>query len=349
MAANHAVTGLITGKGLDIMIDNILVPLDRSDTAERVSNWAASLAARTGAKITLLAIVDPDWLSVLEPIGPGRRFDSGGSVGVVTAAGSTVGATRPVSTEQRSDVEPGYGSHAIDEAVQTARGYLTARKRTLEGQGISVETDVWMGDPSSQIRIAAKELDAGLIVMATHRETPVSRGVLGSVTDRVVRTSGVPVMAIHPDTLKALESSDNAVRTIVLPLDGSDESERAIPVATELAQSANADIVLLSAYGSGFLGFFGSETTAKLHRVEFGTYLERIGDDQIPDGIKTSVVTVNGDADDAIRKTAAENEDSIIVLASHGSSGLKRMILGSVADKVIRTAERPVVVVSEAQ
>ncbi len=329
------------------MINNILVPLDRSDTAERMSNWAATFAAQIGAKITLLAVVDPGWLSMLEPIGSGRRFDTGGSTGIVTAAGSTVGATAPVRTESHTDIEPGFGGHAIDQAVQTAHGYLTARKKTLEANGISVETEVRMGDPASQIRIAATEFGAGLIVMATHRQSPISRGVMGSVTDRIVRTSGVPVMAVHPATLDTLEVAKSGVQSVIVPLDGSKESERVVPLSADLAKSAGAELVLLSAIGSGFLGFFGSHATANLNRVAFTDHLERIGREMVPPDVTITVEVAEGDADDVIHDAAAKHENSIIVLSSHGSSGLKRMILGSVADKVIRSAERPVVVVRE--
>lgn len=329
------------------MIDNILVPVDRSDTANRMSDWAAKFAASIGAKITLLAVVDPNWLSVLEPIGSGRRFDSNGGIGVVTAAGSTVGATVPKRTESHSDVEPGFGNHAIDQAVQTAHGYLTARKKTMQAAGVTVETEVRMGDPASQIRVAATEFGAGLILMATHRESPLSRGVLGSVTDRVVRTSGVPVMAVHPSTLDSLQNAENGIESVILPLDGSKESEKAVSVASGLAEVADADLVLLSAISSGFMGFFGSDTKANLNRVTFTDYLDRINREMVPEGVSTSIEVAEGDADDVIRNAASKHSNSIIVLSSHGSSGLKRLVIGSVADKVIRTSDRPVVVVNE--
>lgn len=329
------------------MINSILVPVDRSDTSDRMSDWAAKFAARIGAKIKLLAVIDPNWLSVLEPIGNGRRFDTGVGSGLVTAAGTTVGASRTVRTESHTDVEPGFGGAAIDQAVQTAKGYLTARSKTMAATGVDVTLEVLIGDPATEIRVAAAESGAGLIVMATHRESPLSRGVMGSVTDRIVRTSGVPVMAVHPATLELLEKTEKGIESVIVPLDGSKGSELAVPVASDIARSAGAKLVLLSAYGSGFLGFFGSHAKANLNRVAFTDYLERIDREMVPGNVVTTVEVAEGDADDVIQRAATTHNNSIIVLSSHGSSGLKRMVLGSVADKVIRTTEHPVVVVSE--
>lgn len=330
------------------MITNILVPLDRSETADRVSDWAARFAVRVGATMTLLAVVDPSWLSVLEPIGNGRRFDSDSGSGVVTAVGTTVGAATPRRTVPHTEIEPGFGTHEIDIAVQIAHAYLDAHKSSIESKGVSVETAVRMGDPASQIRIASTEFDAELIVMATHRKSQISRGVLGSVTDRVTRTSGVPVLAIHPATLESIGEAEDVVQSIILPLDGSSESERAVPLAVALAASASADLILLSAIGSRFPGFFGDQTKERLNRVAFTNYLERISRQAVPASVKTSIEVIEGDPDDVIRKSASEHEKSVVVLSSHGASGIKRMVIGSVADKVIRTSERPVVVVTEA-
>lgn len=282
---------------------------------------------------------------MLEPIGSGRRFDTGAGTGIVTAVGMTGSSTAAAPTASHSEIEPGFGTHAIDQAVEDAHGYLTARKKTLEALGIKVDTEVRIGDPATQIRLIATELGSGLIVMATHRATQVSRGVLGSVMDRVVRAASVPVMAVHPSTLDSLEKVKNVFTSAVVPLDGSEESEQAVPLALEVAGPAGAEVVFATAVRPRFMGFFRGVAMTGQRQTELELYLERFVGQAEERCVNASGTVREGDPDEVIREVAEESPGSLIVMSSHGASGFKRMMLGSVTDKVVRSSRRPVIVV----
>jgi nucleotide-binding universal stress UspA family protein len=174
---------------------------------------------------------------------------------------------------------------------------------------------------------------ADLIVMTTHGRGPVSRFFLGSVADEVIRRSRIPVLLVRPVAEAASRTIEPVFENVLIPLDGSALSEQVLPPALELARLLEARVTLLRVVG------YASA------RAEAEAYLEPLARParQAGGAVRTRVM-VAPHAAEAILKEGAALTSSIIALATRGHGGLRRMLLGSVADKVIRGAATPVLV-----
>ncbi|MFB6079723.1 MAG: universal stress protein [Haloferacaceae archaeon] len=141
------------------MYDEILVPTDGSAAAERAIDHAVDLAARYDARIHAFYVVDTSAYAALE------------------GAGTTV-----------VDVLEEQGEEAVDEIVAAA-----------EAAGVEVERVVRHGSPHRNILDYIDEANVDLVVMGTHGRQGLDRYLLGSVTERVVRSSPVPVLTVRKD------------------------------------------------------------------------------------------------------------------------------------------------------
>ena len=184
-----------------------------------------------------------------------------------------------------------------------------------------------------------------LVVMSTHGRRGVQRMLLGSVTEEVVRKVPCPVLAVRSDGEKAPAPT---VRRILVPVDFSDASKTAVRHANALAQTYGADVDLLhvveqvvypSAYGVDPAYFPTQEVLTRVERTLGEMAREDLGRNQV------QVSAVVGYAPTSILRHAEENDIDLIVIATHGRSGLDRMLLGSVAERVLRRAPTPVFIV----
>lgn len=138
---------------------------------------------------------------------------------------------------------------------------------------------------------------------------------------------------------------------ILVPLDGSDLSSSVLPFALELAKRFDASIVLFHAVVPPVLTYPGAETIAfdarVLEEMETGArnFLSSAASDLNAKGVRTEVVVAVGNATDCIVAAAESEGAGLIAMSTRGRSGLSRLVLGSVADAVVRRAGRPVVLI----
>jgi nucleotide-binding universal stress UspA family protein len=193
--------------------------------------------------------------------------------------------------------------------------------------------------------------------MSTHGRGPVARSWLGSVADHFARTTKGPVMMIRPasddgsevalDTLPSLDR-------VMVTLDGSDLSETAIEPALDMARIFGAGLTLVrvieyphwteSVYLPDAIEAIEDrleESRAATHD-ELARVAARVADGEVPVDQEARVVI---HAAEGILEIAHEREADLIVMASHGRSGVRRLVLGSVTDKVLRGSHLPVMVV----
>lgn len=345
------------------MFKKILVPLDGSEQSERIGGWACGLAQGLGADIILLAVVDPDDIAMpglgTDDVGvgstlagegrydqPGRDAARGaapGAMATTPVTGVTPAAAGSASAVTRTQV--------IDEAVERARRYLLGEVERVTVSGGNAEVEVAVGNPAEEIVGAAERLGVDAIAMATRRESTLARGVLGSVTDRVVHTTTLPLLALHPEDASAFSGNSGAPGTLIVPLDGSELSEKSVPVAQSIAKAVGAKVMFIRSSATPYFG--SSEAGVDYMPTNYGLteirqdallYLEPFVKATRDAGLESEARAVVGNAVNAIIETAEENEGSLIVMSTHGRSGFKRFFLGSVADKVIRSAGTPVLV-----
>jgi nucleotide-binding universal stress UspA family protein len=209
-----------------------------------------------------------------------------------------------------------------------------------------VSFSVREGAPVEQISNAAREWRADLVVMSTHGRGGVSRLWLGSVADRFLRGTELPVLLIRPPERLADAGWPFHVERVVTPLDGSTRAESALPWATSLARAFDAPLVLVQAIvypGAPDVDWPGGAEILVTAERAAQAYLEEVRRREITDGPSTSTRVVRSPG--AAQVALQEADGSPIVISSRGRGLLGRTFLGSVTDKVIRGATGPVMVV----
>jgi len=224
------------------------------------------------------------------------------------------------------------------EWVQQEQLYLDATARWVTaGSRMPVNTALVYGLAADAILAHTQASKADLIVMTTHGRGPASRFFLGSVADELIRRSSVPLLLTRPSEPAPALIPEPVLENVLIPLDGSGLAEQVLGPALALAQLMDARCTLLRIVEAG---------TALAGRTEeaegYLEYLTRRLGGQSPQ-VRTRVV-VAPHAAEAVGKEAQAQASDLIALATHGRGGAQRMVLGSVADKVIRGTSLPVLV-----
>jgi nucleotide-binding universal stress UspA family protein len=215
-----------------------------------------------------------------------------------------------------------------DAPLARARRYIEGEARKLAALDVEASTTVRSGSVVDEILDEADELAADLIVMATHGRGPLSRFWLGSVADRCLRQTNRPVLLVRPEGASVLPAE---TRRIVVALDGSTLSERALGPAVAMAKLIGVDLTLLRI------------ETVEEARAQASVYLAHLADGIGEWGGKPRAEVLIGDAVAPALIGAVEGD--LIVMATHARRGLNRAFLGSVADMVVRGCDGPVLVV----
>jgi nucleotide-binding universal stress UspA family protein/YHS domain-containing protein len=191
------------------------------------------------------------------------------------------------------------------------------------------------GRPEQEIVRCADQHGADLIAMSTHGRSIPMKMFLGSVTDRVIRTSPVPVMVLHPPSMSIGRLTPPAGRKlrILAPFDGSVLAEEAIGMAVSLLRPELIEVTLLTTIALAPLQATASEL------------LEHLASRLRDRGVAISTQMVPGDAAHQIARLAVEGAYDLIAMSTHGHGTLARALLGSTTDAVVRTSEVPVLVI----
>jgi nucleotide-binding universal stress UspA family protein len=294
-----------------MMYASILVPLDGSPLGERALAQAVPIAEQHGAKLILMHVV--------EPINP---LLLGGGVPVRDSA---------LDLTWRDD----------------ARKYLEkAVARTRKRTTVPVEGAFKEGKVVPTIAAYATEAGVGLIVMCTHGRGGFERFWLGSVADGLIRHLPVPVLLVRA-ARKSAKADANAApfARIVVALDGSARAERALSETINLVQSTPTALTLVNVvHPTAALASHSFPSRAEQEMC--ANYLEPLAERNRSTSCEIGVETLAyANVGRAILEVAKRHDATMIALATQGLGGAQRMIVGSVADKLIRTATVPVLVV----
>lgn len=204
-----------------------------------------------------------------------------------------------------------------------------------------VERDV---APGPAILNYADEIAADLIVMGTHGRRGLRRILMGSVAEEVVRLSSCPVFTIQPQA-----TTQFPFRSILLPVDFSEHSRNALEHAKEMAGRFDSRLTLLHiiedtlppSYHTGniFSEREVDEHTLKKAEKQLTAFFNETGG---PDNVRAEFVVEGGHAADRIIHFASTQDTDVIMLSSHGRTGIERFTMGSVAEKVLRNVRCPV-------
>lgn len=292
------------------MFHSILVPLDRSAFAEQALPWAMTLSRRAQGQLDLVEVHS---LYALEDRHAAWvPFD-------------------PAQDAERRKKEQLY----LDATAQWAKsvGTIAATGTVLHG---SATLPLTVADSLLE---RVERVKADLIVMATHGRGPMSRLGAGSVADELIRRAHVPVLLVRPGSSPAEFMPEPAVEHILIPLDGSPRAEQVLEPAGQMARLMEARCTLVRVVEVGVT----SVDPSVLQDAE--QYLRRIAARMQTDGLQIETrVVVSPDAAEAILKQAAAHSCDMIAIATHGRGGVQRLLLGSVADKLVQRAAAPILV-----
>ena len=300
------------------MFERILIPLDGSPRAELIVTQVGRLLKREDSEILLLRSVD---------------------VPTPDAARVHLGRLRREGREE-------------------AQRYLHDLARRFAASGAKVHGRVVEGPPAETILEAARTEGATMIAMSTHGRSGVARWVMGSVAEKVIRASTLPVLLVrsfrrsaHGD-LEPMSPQELPFRRILVPTDGSAESMAVVGPAKDFGLLFGSQVVLLhvqpplfppAAVYPGMEGPFIPQPPPPPPEKDPAT--SRMAERFAQAGLKVTRVTTVGDpAAEIVDHSHASGVD-LIAMATHGRSGISRWMLGSVTERVLRSAGVPLLIV----
>lgn len=308
------------------MVKAILVPLDGSPLAESILPTVCVYGQLLGAEITLFSVVESNQRSV----------DSADSL-------ATMISRIPVSDPSRATMSP----NGEPEAAERQHAYLIEIARRVAEAGLTVHTQLGEGAPAEAILAVAPSFN--LIAMATHGRSGIGRWVYGSVTSKVLLGAPGAVLLV-----RAREEASDVVgppKRVLVALDGSSLAEQALPPALRIAEQAGASLTLVQSIAWTLTlmadpAGFGAATVAadivEQAEADARAYLQDICVQAHSHGVSAHPTIRTEPAADAILACAAEQQADLIVMSTHGRSGVGRWMIGSVAERVLHGATVPV-------
>lgn len=329
------------------MYRRVVIPLDGSELAQGVLPYVAEVIRDRRSQVYLLSVA-PLVRGVLPTVADARP------------------SSAAISLERR---------RVEHEWVE----YLRTVARQWESDAADVQVSVCFGRPADEILAFADKVDADLVAMSAHGRSGLSRWVFGSVADRVLRGSVYPVLLVRPEIrlrsmsspwsgvqtegLAEMQASEKyvkrriAYRRILVPLDGSELAEQVLPYVKAFIDPNRTRVFLIRVLATGL----GDRTialltsyppglqlaTTVLHRAELQlrTYLRSVAAVLREEGAVVHTTVRRGSPADEILAYAAEVDADLLIMTTHGLSGLSRWVYGNVAGRVLQGAQSPVLLV----
>lgn len=287
------------------MYERILVPIDGSDAASAAVDRALSLAELGDASLVFLSVVEPEPLLNAPQVPPSP--------------------SRDVLDEQTQD--------ALDDAEAAAAD-----------AGVDCATAVESGVVHEVIGSYVDDEGVDLVAMGTHGRTGLDRLLIGSVTERTLRTSDVPV-------LTAREGAEAwRVDDVLVPTDGSDAAAGAVTHALEVAAACDATVHALSVVevqtmAAGYHAGGALQTVIDSMKAQRESDVDAIRELAAERGLESRTTVVEGVPEHVIPEYAEDEGVDLVAMGTHGRTGLERAFVGSVAERTVRTSPAPVLAV----
>ncbi|HEX6558259.1 MAG TPA: universal stress protein [Longimicrobiales bacterium] len=296
----------------------ILVPVDGSSFSEQAVALAADLAKRAGAPLHIVQVH-----TFSHPV-----------------------AYPEIVPPYEPDWETALRIHQRDHLARL-------RNDTFTATGLNPTAALLEGPIVDCLVHYVESHGIGQIVMTSHGRGGLSRAWLGSVASELVRFVGVPVLLIRPSNTVHHRTELNSIRHVLVPLDGSLLSESVLPYAVDLARTCDARITLIEAVppvyaisGGGQVPDVSTDVrAAEAARNETARYLEHVAGMLRGAGLNVEIgVLTHWQAAHAIIDYATDHAVDLIAMATHGRGAWSRWVVGSVADKVLRGCQIPMLV-----
>ncbi|MBI2424754.1 MAG: universal stress protein [Candidatus Hydrogenedentes bacterium] len=295
-------------------IKNILVPTDFSPDAECALRYAKALAQATQSKLHFVHVITP-----LE-----QRVVYG--VAAVT-----------VEVEKLHIQARDYARRGLQEIANDAMSI-----------GLEAEWHLRSGNVTSEVMHVAEDLGDAMMVVASHGRGGFDALVFGSTCEKLIRSTAIPVLVVkHPEhEFVRLPAGEIDLKHIVVPCDFSGLSKAALPLALSLAHRFGARITLVHVVEPHENAEILPELAlSHVERVENAARqaLEHLASQLT--GAKVEALVRTGAAHREIVRCVEELDAGLVVMATHGRTGLSHMFFGSVTEKIIRIAPCPVLTI----
>jgi nucleotide-binding universal stress UspA family protein len=301
------------------MFQHLLVPLDGSRMSESALPAAAGLAARTGASLTLVHVIEKN--APAEVHSERHLVDAAGAATYLAEV-----ARRPLLAGLR-----------VDTHVHTAE----------------------VSDVAASITQHTEEMAPDLVVMSTHGRGGARRLIFGAIAQQVIALGATPVLLVRPSEKAAAAERPSAAEqwhTILAPLDGNPDHEKGLPLAAELAAAFSCTLHLLmvtptlgelagSQAAAGM--FLPGATRIKLEMDSAGArdYLAARAQELARSGVQVGCEASRGDPAVAIVRAARKLSAALVVMSTHRRAGTDAFWTGSVAARVVARASVPLLLV----
>jgi nucleotide-binding universal stress UspA family protein len=289
--------------------NRIVVPTDFSDTAQTAVETAIGLAAWYKSAVDIVNVVDATVYAYA-----GYPF--------ATLAG---------------------------ELSESAEASLSNLKLPAEAKGLAVSRYVLSGTPPAEIVAHARRCAADLIVMGTHGRGAVARLLLGSVADKVLHQAECPVLVTKPGKgqVKHPKKKAKAFTRVLFPTDFSETAGLALKRAIAITEDFDAELYVLHVVDDSIITTHVQKEREIILKELRNHALEQMKQGLPPELLQnfdTTGAVKRGEPGKAIASYAETHGCDLIVMGSHGRTGLGRALLGSIADRVVRLAKCPVLV-----
>ena len=296
------------------MYTRMLIPLDGSKTAENVLPYGRILARTFQIPVELMEVLDIAGMASHVAAEKARRLDT-----------------------------------VVTEGERSSEQYL--KKIASSFSGVNVRCTVERGRPEDVIVEKAAADKTTLIAMATHGRSGMSRWLLGSIAEKVLRAATNPLLLVRASE-EALTEGEAVLRSIIVPLDGSELAESVLPTAVKFARLLNVGMVLFRTYELPASAYYGRENYLPNYeelknrvKEQAARFLDKRIEAIKAEGVqRVSSVLIEGSGPNEIIDYARKTPNALITMCTHGRSGVKRWVLGSVTEKVVRHSGEPVLV-----
>ena len=306
------------------MYSRILTPLDGSEHSERVLPFARALAAGLSLPVTLLHAIEPEHPSISQSLNPILHQHQ-------TAAHRT----------------------------QHSRAYLEPVAAGMRNAGLSVDITIPQDDPATAIVDEAANDPGTLITMSSHGRSGLSRWWMGSVADKTLHLTENPLLIIHA-VAQQQTAPEETFECITVPVDGSELAEEILPHVAYLSAAMGLTVNLVQAVPSQeeyyrYLSIGPTEVSratpsyeeyARIVDGEAESYLAELRERLAQQGaapVETQLL--HGPPADCITDLASATANNLVAMTTHGRSGVGRLVLGSVAERVVRQSGDPVLLI----
>jgi nucleotide-binding universal stress UspA family protein len=296
------------------MFEKILIPLDGSELAEAAIPYATNMAEQLEAEICLLHVCPPEHQSYVH-------------------------------------------MHQIYMNSILTGMRLKMKETWLSSKELKIQAEVIVGDPIKVIFDYVKLKGIDLISLTTHGNSGFKPWSMGNVADKIVRGSGIPTLLIRVKEKKDLELRKAIVQKILVPLDNSDASKACLPYAVELAKKLKAGLTIFSMAQTAYaqnLNSAGSgiginwDAVDKASEQAADEYLVTIEEDLKNSGVQIDHRSILGiDAAYEILEMEKKGMFDMVIMSTRGRSSIARWAFGSVAEKVLREGNLPILLIKE--